>query len=99
MGDESLQGIEHLLQIGANMPEKCYPCTRTNLLPMYLDYTLDTSKLMAMRAFIWRRQDELVDLICRLVEIESPSGRRSRQSGSRRSAGGRCTYNPVRRFD
>jgi hypothetical protein len=21
------------------MPEKCYPCTRTNLLPMYLDYT------------------------------------------------------------
>ena len=22
------------------MPEKCYPCTWTNLLPMYLDYTL-----------------------------------------------------------
>ena len=21
------------------MPEKCYPCTWTNLLPMYLDYT------------------------------------------------------------
>ncbi len=21
------------------MPEKCYPCTRTYLLPMYLDYT------------------------------------------------------------
>jgi len=21
------------------MPEKCYPCTRTILLPMYLDYT------------------------------------------------------------
>ena len=35
---------------------------------------LDSSKLMAMRAFILRRQDELVDLICRLVEIESPSG-------------------------
>jgi glutamate carboxypeptidase len=35
---------------------------------------LDSSKLMAMRAFVERRQDELVDLICRLVEIESPSG-------------------------
>ena len=35
---------------------------------------LNSSKLMAMRAFILRRQDELVDLICRLVEIESPSG-------------------------
>ncbi len=35
---------------------------------------LDSSKLMAMRDFIARRQDELVDLICRLVEIESPSG-------------------------
>lgn len=35
---------------------------------------LDSSKLMAMRAFIWQREDELVDLICRLVEIESPSG-------------------------
>lgn len=35
---------------------------------------LDSSKLTAMRAFIARRQDELVDLICRLVEIESPSG-------------------------
>jgi glutamate carboxypeptidase len=35
---------------------------------------LDSSKLTAMRAFILRRQDELVDLICRLVEIESPSG-------------------------
>lgn len=35
---------------------------------------LDSSKLMAIRAFILRRQDELVDLICRLVEIESPSG-------------------------
>jgi hypothetical protein len=22
-----------------NMPEKCYPCPRSNLLPMYLDYT------------------------------------------------------------
>jgi len=35
---------------------------------------LDSSKLMAIRAFVARRQDELVDLICRLVEIESPSG-------------------------
>ncbi len=35
---------------------------------------LDSSKLTAMRDFIARRQDELVDLICRLVEIESPSG-------------------------
>ncbi len=35
---------------------------------------LDSSKLMAIRAFILRRQDELVDMICRLVEIESPSG-------------------------
>lgn len=24
------------------MPEKCYPCTRTILLPMYLDYTQRT---------------------------------------------------------
>ena len=35
---------------------------------------LGSSKLMAMRDFIALRQDELVDLICRLVEIESPSG-------------------------
>src|SRR3712207_5698525 len=35
---------------------------------------LDPSKLTAMGDFIARRQDELVDLICRLVEIESPSG-------------------------
>jgi hypothetical protein len=35
---------------------------------------LDSSKLMALRAFILRRQDELVDLISRLVEIESPFG-------------------------
>jgi len=35
---------------------------------------LDSSKLMAMRPFVARRQDELVGLICRLVEIESPSG-------------------------
>jgi hypothetical protein len=25
------------------MPEKCYPCTRTILLPMYLDYTAEPS--------------------------------------------------------
>jgi glutamate carboxypeptidase len=35
---------------------------------------LDSSKLTAMRALIARRQDELVSSICRLVEIESPSG-------------------------
>lgn len=35
---------------------------------------LDSRTLTAMRDFIMRRQDELVDLICRLVEIESPSG-------------------------
>lgn len=35
---------------------------------------LDSSKLMAVRAFIARRQDEIVSSICRLVEIESPSG-------------------------
>jgi len=35
---------------------------------------LDSSKLTAMRDFVARRQGELVDLICRLVEIESPSG-------------------------
>lgn len=35
---------------------------------------LDSSKLTAMRDFVTRRQEELVDLICRLVEIESPSG-------------------------
>jgi glutamate carboxypeptidase len=35
---------------------------------------LGSSKLIAMRDFIALRQDELVDLICRLVEIESPSG-------------------------
>ena len=29
---------------------------------------------MAMSAFIARRQDEIVSSICRLVEIESPSG-------------------------
>ena len=37
---------------------------------------LDPSKLLAMRAFIAKRQDELVNLICSLVEIESPSGAR-----------------------
>jgi glutamate carboxypeptidase len=35
---------------------------------------LDSSKLTAMHAFVLRRQGELVDLICRLVETESPSG-------------------------
>jgi glutamate carboxypeptidase len=35
---------------------------------------LDSSKLTAMRALTARRQDEIVNLICRLVEIESPSG-------------------------
>ena len=35
---------------------------------------LDSSELIAMRAFIAERQKELVDLICRLVEVESPSG-------------------------
>src|SRR6185436_100113 len=35
---------------------------------------LDSSKLIAMRDFIWQRQDDLVDVIRRLVEIESPSG-------------------------
>jgi glutamate carboxypeptidase len=35
---------------------------------------LDSSKLMAVRAFIARRQHEIVSSICRLVEIESPSG-------------------------
>ena len=35
---------------------------------------LETSKLTAVRTFIAGRQDKLVDLICRLVEIESPSG-------------------------
>ncbi|MFY9572322.1 MAG: M20 family metallopeptidase [Blastocatellia bacterium] len=35
---------------------------------------LESSKLMAVRAFIARRQDEIVSSICRLVEIESPSG-------------------------
>ena len=34
---------------------------------------LDSSKLMAVRAFIAGRQDEIVGSICRLVEIESPS--------------------------
>ncbi len=27
-----------------------------------------------MRAFIARRQDEIIDLICKLIEAESPSG-------------------------
>ena len=35
---------------------------------------LDSKKLTAMRDFVARRQGELVDVICRLVEIESPSG-------------------------
>ena len=43
MGDESLQGIGHLLFEVPNMPEKCYPCTCTNLLPMYPDYTAGRS--------------------------------------------------------
>jgi glutamate carboxypeptidase len=34
----------------------------------------DSPQLMAIRAFIARRQDEIVRSICRLVEIESPSG-------------------------
>ena len=35
---------------------------------------LDSSKLIAVRSFFARRQDEIVGSICRLVEIESPSG-------------------------
>jgi glutamate carboxypeptidase len=35
---------------------------------------LDSSKLMAVRAFFERQQNEIVSSICRLVEIESPSG-------------------------
>ena len=35
---------------------------------------LNSSELAAVGAFIARRQDEIVKLICRLVEIESPSG-------------------------
>jgi glutamate carboxypeptidase len=35
---------------------------------------LDSSQLTAMRAFIARRQDEIIDLICKLIEAESPSG-------------------------
>lgn len=35
---------------------------------------LDAADLSAMQALVARRQDELIDLICRLVEIESPSG-------------------------
>lgn len=35
---------------------------------------LDTAGLSAIHAFIARRQGAMVDLICRLVEIESPSG-------------------------
>ena len=35
---------------------------------------VESSQLLAMRAVVAQRQDELVDLICRLVEIESPSG-------------------------
>ena len=35
---------------------------------------LDSLQLMAMRAFIARRQDESAGLICKLVEAESPSG-------------------------
>src|SRR6266540_2919234 len=35
---------------------------------------LDSSQFTAMRAFIARRQDEIIDLICKLIEAESPSG-------------------------
>jgi hypothetical protein len=39
------------------MPEKCYPCTWTILLPMYLDYTrlrLTTASTGAREAqFVW----------------------------------------------
>ncbi len=35
---------------------------------------LDSSNFMAARAFVAGRQDEIVGSICRLVEIESPSG-------------------------
>ncbi len=31
------------------MPEKCYPCTWTNLLPMYLDYTHTASNKRMQR--------------------------------------------------
>lgn len=34
----------------------------------------DSSKLKSIRAFVARRQNEIVSSICRLVEIESPSG-------------------------
>ncbi len=34
----------------------------------------DTTKLMAMHTLIASRQDEILDSICKLVEIESPSG-------------------------
>ncbi len=35
---------------------------------------LDSSQLMAMQSFIARRQNEIIRLICKLVEAESPSG-------------------------
>lgn len=35
---------------------------------------LDSFDLSAAQAFIARRQDELIDLICHLVEMESPTG-------------------------
>jgi glutamate carboxypeptidase len=35
---------------------------------------LDSSELAAVSAFMARRQDEIVEAICQLVEIESPSG-------------------------
>ncbi len=35
---------------------------------------LDSSELAAVSAFLARRQDEIVKVICRLIEIESPSG-------------------------
>jgi glutamate carboxypeptidase len=37
-------------------------------------HDFDSPQLMAIRAFVARRQDEIVGSICRLVEIESPSG-------------------------
>ena len=34
----------------------------------------DPTQLTAMHAFLKRRQDEILDSICKLVETESPSG-------------------------